>query len=118
MSFHPLIMFGVTGAATAKGGRRQYARYFRLRQIGGWMEEDATLPLDVLLRAMRDHWKAGRETEAVALAKVAAPYVHAKPTDGKLERGLACALGDDELNELLRTSSAGTAASMEHQEEP
>lgn len=63
------------------------------------MAEDATSPLDVLLQAMRLRWQAGAVDEAVALAKAAAPYVHAKPTGG---RGAASfgKMGDDELDEL------------------
>src|SRR5262249_48354588 len=33
-------------------------------------------PLDVMLEAMRDHWKHGRQAEAVDCAYHAAPYVH------------------------------------------
>ena len=35
-------------------------------------------PLDIMLRAMREHFAAGRIEAAVAIAKEAAPYVHGK----------------------------------------
>jgi hypothetical protein len=35
-------------------------------------------PLDIMLRAMREHFAAGRLEAAVAIAKEAAPYVHGK----------------------------------------
>jgi len=35
-------------------------------------------PLHVMLTVMRRKWRDGDEAGAVALAKVAAPYVHAK----------------------------------------
>lgn len=38
----------------------------------------ALTPLDIMLRAMREHFAAGRIEAAVAIAKEAAPYVHGK----------------------------------------
>ena len=82
------------------------------------MGDEELSPLDVLLGAMREHWDANRKTEAVALAKAAAPYVHAKPTGGASAKGLICALGDDELDELLRSDSEESTRPVEDQGEP
>jgi len=63
------------------------------------MAEDAPSPLDVLLKTMHRRWQEGKLEEAVALAKAAAPYLHAKATTGKGLRGLG-ALRDEQLDEL------------------
>lgn len=42
------------------------------------LEAETLTPLDVMLRAMREHFAAGRLEAAVAIAKEAAPYVHGK----------------------------------------
>jgi hypothetical protein len=42
------------------------------------VEAQALTPLDIMLRAMREHFAAGRLEAAVAIAKEAAPYVHGK----------------------------------------
>ncbi len=39
---------------------------------------EGVTPLDVMLRAMREHFEAKRFDEAAAFAKDAAPYVHPK----------------------------------------
>lgn len=39
-------------------------------------------PLDVLLHAMQSKWQAGDHDGAVAIARAAAPYVHARRRDG------------------------------------
>jgi len=41
-------------------------------------EAETLTPLDIMLRAMREHFAAGRLEAAVAIAKEAAPYVHGK----------------------------------------
>ncbi len=64
------------------------------------MSGDALMaPLDVLLQAMREHWDADKKDEAVALAKAAAPYVHAKPASSRGARSLS-SLGGDRLHDL------------------
>ncbi len=63
------------------------------------MSASEAMPLDVLLQAMRLRWQEGLVEEAVALAKAAAPYVHAKPTGGRGAVSLS-RMGDDELDEL------------------
>jgi hypothetical protein len=61
--------------------------------------DDAPSPLDVLLQTMRLHLQAGELDAAVAAAKAAAPYVHARAVAGRKLPALSV-LGDDELDEL------------------
>ena len=63
------------------------------------MGEDELTPLDVLLRAMRKRWREEKTDEAVALAKAAAPYVHAKPASGR-GAGSPSGLGGNRLDDL------------------
>ncbi len=63
------------------------------------MAEDAPSPLDVLLKTMHRRWQEGKLEEAVALAKAAAPYLHAKAAAGRAKAGLG-ALRDEQLDEL------------------
>jgi hypothetical protein len=77
---------------------------------------DAPTPLEVLLRAMRLRWQGGQVDEAVALAKAAAPYVHAKPLGGRA--AAMSALGDDKLDELCGTGVEGSSTSAGNQGQP
>jgi hypothetical protein len=63
------------------------------------LADDAPSPLDVLLKTMHRRWQEGKLEEAVALAKAAAPYLHAKASAGRGSAGLR-ALRDKELDEL------------------
>jgi hypothetical protein len=66
------------------------------------------MPLEVMLHTMRLHWREGRVDEAVALAKAAAPYLHARAS---ASRG-AVTLGDlrdEQLDELCGCSFGGAA---------
>ncbi len=63
------------------------------------MDEDELTPLDVLLKAMRQRWDENKTDEAVALAKAAAPYVHAKPASGR-GAGSPSGLGGNRLDDL------------------
>ena len=86
------------------------------------------LPLYVLLEVMRQRWKEENWEGAVALAKVAAPYLHGKAplarpgddlagvTDEELERvGWACREGSGGDGESCR---GGEAAANENTTEP
>lgn len=55
-------------------------------------------PLYVMLTVMRRKWRDGDEDGAVALAKVAAPYVHPKVPAARPPTDLA-QVSDDELDE-------------------
>jgi hypothetical protein len=58
-------------------------------------------PLDVLLLAMRNYWADRDMSAAVAVAKAAAPYVHAKPARGRVVAPLR-PLRDGQLDELRK----------------
>ena len=75
------------------------------------------MPLDVLLQAMRQRWQEGCLDEAAALAKAAAPYVHAKPQSGRGPMMMS-ELGDDELDALCRGGTDGASAAAEDTEQP
>ena len=72
------------------------------------MAEQTPMPLDVMLFTMRLYWREGRVDEAIALAKAAAPYLHAKPGSGRVAATLG-ALEDDQLDELCGRSYGGAA---------
>ena len=76
--------------------------------VGGRLAAETPMPLDVMLHTMRLHWREGRVEEAVALAKAAAPYLHAKPGGSRVAATLA-ALEDDQLDELCRSTFDGEA---------
>lgn len=59
------------------------------------MAQSQISPLDILLTLMRRHWAAGEESEAVALAKLAAPFVHARAQASRAPSDLAVASDDD-----------------------
>ncbi len=63
------------------------------------MGDEELTPLDVLLRAMRQRWHEGKTDEAVALAKAAAPFMHAKPASSR-GAGSLSGLGGDRLDDL------------------
>lgn len=54
-------------------------------------------PLDILLVLMRRHWAAGEEAEAVALAKLAAPFVHPRAQASR-GAGKLAEVSDDDLD--------------------
>ena len=70
------------------------------------------MPLDVMLHTMRAHWREGRIDEAIALAKAAAPYLHAKAAGSRVAATLA-ALEDDQLDELCRGTLDGAATTAD-----
>ncbi len=65
-------------------------------------------PLHVMLTVMRRKWRDGDEDGAVALAKVAAPYVHPKVPAARPSTELA-QVSDDELDDFVARSRAGAA---------
>jgi len=71
--------------------------------------DDQISPLDVLLEAMRGYRETGAVGAAVAVAKAAAPYVHAKPARVRVAPPLR-PLGDGELDELRRIAGRRTRA--------
>lgn len=65
-------------------------------------------PLQVMLTVMRRKWRDGDEDGAVALAKVAAPYVHPKVPAARPSMDLA-QVSDDELDGRGTHGGAGAA---------
>lgn len=66
----------------------------------------AVTPLQILLSAMRRKWKEQDEAGAVALAKIAAPYMHAKVPAARPSADLS-GVSDDELDRFERGGGAG-----------
>ena len=56
-------------------------------------------PLEILLAAMHAKWRAGAVDEAVALARIAAPYLHPRARAGT-GTGELHRLSDEELAKL------------------
>lgn len=65
-------------------------------------------PLHILLSVMRQKWRDGDLDGAVALAKTAAPYLHAKMPASRAAADLA-GVSDDELDRFERGGGAGSA---------
>ncbi len=65
-------------------------------------------PLHVLLLVMRQRWREGDMDGAVALAKIAAPYLHPKVPAARPAADLA-GVSDDELDRYERSGGAGSA---------
>lgn len=63
-------------------------------------------PLHVLLTVMRQRWGAGDKDGAVALAKVAAPYLHGRPQNVRVATSLA-EMPDDELDAWIGQNDDG-----------
>ena len=83
-------MIGVAGASRSS------------TNIGGALDGGGmtgVLPLYVLLEVMRRRWKIGDLEGAVALAKVAAPYLHGKAPSARPEGDLA-GVTDEELERV------------------
>lgn len=66
------------------------------------------LPLFVLLTVMRERWKDGDTDGAVALAKLAAPYMHGRAATARPLGDLA-EVPDDELEAWFGFGGAGAA---------
>jgi hypothetical protein len=81
---------------------------------GGGMKKNVT-PLHVLLSVMRQKWDDQDLDGAVALAKIAAPYLHAKVSAARPAADLSGA-SDDELDRFER--GGGASASNEDPGEP
>ena len=58
-------------------------------------DPDDVVPLDVFLTLMRRAWAAGDEKEAVAMAKLAAPFLHPRAAASRAPGTMAEASDDD-----------------------
>lgn len=54
-------------------------------------------PLHIMLTLMNRHWDAGNDAEAVALAKIAAPFIHPRAPAARARIDLSEA-SDDQLD--------------------
>ena len=109
-----------SGGKRPGAGRKQGASTKRTRAIADGLIEAGVTPLEVMLRAMRQHYAEERWDAAAAIAKDCAPYLHPRlssvehkrsPID--LER-----LSDDELDFLERLVERGDAGGTEDGEAP
>lgn len=67
------------GGARPGAGRKKSSLTKRTREIAeAEIDSGKATPLEVMLRAMREHFSACRFDQAAAIAKDAAPYMHPK----------------------------------------
>ena len=73
--------------------------------------DHAPSPLAILLAVMRAKWQEGDLDGAVAIARIAAPYVHARRSSiaDSLAAGDPARLSDDELERAQRRAGAAPA---------
>ena len=88
-------------------------------------ESGGIMPLDVMLEAMREHHAAKRTDAAVAVAAIAAPYVHARLSATTVQQHLVGKLevvfvddrgeieGPDGAGETLATAATSAASAAE-----
>lgn len=62
-------------------------------------------PLHIMLTLMNRHWAAGNDAEAVALAKIAAPFIHPRASAARARIDLSEA-SDDQLGAECETADA------------
>lgn len=66
------------GGKRAGAGRKPGSATKRTREIADAAAAEGVTPLEVMLKAMREHYDSERWDEAAAVAKDAAPYMHPK----------------------------------------
>ena len=66
------------GGARKGAGRPKGAATRRSREIADRESQKGITPLEVMLKAMREHYKAKEWDAASSIAKDAAPYMHSK----------------------------------------
>ena len=64
------------GGARPGAGRKKGAATKKTRAVAVQAAAEGITPLEVMLEAMRQHHAAGNLSEAVEVAKLAAPYCH------------------------------------------
>ena len=64
------------GGKRPGAGRKPGSATKRTREIADRAAARGLTPLEVMLRAMRRHWRKGELDRAAVIAKDAAPYVH------------------------------------------
>lgn len=75
------------GGVRPGSGRPKGAATKRTREIADRLSSEGILPLEVMLRTMRELWQQDRKPEACAVAEKAAPYIHPRlaSIDAKVE---------------------------------
>lgn len=64
------------GGKRPGAGRKKGSATKRTRAVADRAAADGVTPLEVMLAAMRDHYKAKHLDEAAKIAAAAAPYMH------------------------------------------
>lgn len=83
------------GGRRPNAGRKRGAVTKRSAATANKLAESGVLPLEILVTAMRDAWKACDVEAACSLARDAAPYFHAKLKDAPVKlQGLTGTLSD------------------------
>jgi|GEM_PF-2921401 hypothetical protein len=77
-------------------------------------ETSALCPLDVLLAVMRMRWQEGDFEGAVAIARLAAPYLHPKCGSKSTKSKNLAELTDAELSLALASIDEGESIEAEH----
>lgn len=67
-----------TGGKRTGAGRPRGALSRKTLEIAAKAVEKGITPLEVMLETMRDYWGQGEKAAACAIAKDAAPYMHAR----------------------------------------
>lgn len=96
------------GGKRTGAGRKAGAATKRTRAIADKATAEGLTPLEVMLKAMREHAKEKRWDDAASIAKDAAPYMHAKlasvqhtgPRGGPIQTVDLTKLSGDELDQL------------------
>jgi hypothetical protein len=64
------------GGRRSRSGRKQGSANQKTREIADAAAKDGITPLEVMLKAMRNHYDLEQWDDAAAIAKDAAPYMH------------------------------------------
>ncbi|WP_267550357.1 hypothetical protein [Rhizobium rhizogenes] len=92
------------GGPRKGAGRPKGAATKRTRKIADRESQNGVTPLEVMLRAMREHFGKNEFDAAASIAKDAAPYMHAKLSSiqhkGAIGTYDLTKLSEDELNNL------------------
>lgn len=106
-----------SGGARPGAGRPKGAANRRTREIADKAAAEGITPLEVMLKAMMEHYDAKEYTAAAAIAKDAAPYIHPRLASveqkhsGDINVGRIDAPAKETREEwLARQQRVGTAA--------
>lgn len=108
------------GGARPGAGRKVGSVARKTRELRWIATEAGVTPLEVMLEAMRAHYKAQRLDEAAAIAKDAAPYIHPRLSSVEYQRKEKPVeeLGDIELERIARSGGNGASAPASDEAKP